>query len=164
VEVRKMSILIAYASKYGCTEKCATKLAQKFNEQVDLYDMKSGKNIDLAQYDKVIIGSSVYVGKVHKEATEFCTKNLGVLSNKKVGLFICGSQEGDALKQELDAAYPQELKSKAVSVEYFGGEFIFGKMNFMEKTIVKVIAKTNKDTSNIMEDKIDSFAETLKLA
>lgn len=157
-----MSILIAYASKHGCTEKCATKLAQKFDEQVDLLDLKSGKSIDIAQYDKVIIGSSVYAGKVQKEATEFCTKNQGALDNKKIGLFICGSQEGDALKKQLDTVYPQGLKSKAVSVEYFGGEFNFSKMNFMEKTIVKMIAKTNKDTSNILEDKIDSFAQILK--
>ena len=157
-----MSILIAYASKHGCTERCAEKLAGKIGEQAELYNLKSGKSIDLSQYDKVIIGSSVYVGKVHKEATDFCTKNLEILGNKKVGLFICGSQEGDALKLELDTAFPQELQSKATAIECFGGEYTFSKMSFMEKTIVKVIAKTNKDTSNIKEDKIDSFAQIMK--
>ncbi|MDF2592747.1 MAG: flavodoxin [Clostridia bacterium] len=159
-----MSILIAYASKHGCTEGCAAKLAQRLGGKVELYNLKSGKAIDISQYDKVIIGSSVYVGKVNKEATEFCNKNLGELINKKLGLFICGSQEGDGLKQELDAAYPQELQSKAIAIECFGGEFTFGKMNFMEKTIVKVISKTNKDTSTIKDDKIDSFAQIMKNA
>ena len=149
-----MSALIAYASKHGCTEKCAEKLAEKLDEKVDLYNLKSGKSLDISLYDKVIIGSSVYVGKVHKEATEFCTKNLSELRNKKVGLFICGSQEGEALKLELDGAYPQELQSKAVAMECFGGEFTFSKMSFMEKTIVKVIAKTNKDSSNIKDVKL----------
>jgi menaquinone-dependent protoporphyrinogen oxidase len=159
-----MGILIAYASKHGCTEKCAEKLAQRFDEKVDLYNLKSQKPLDISQYDKVIIGSSVYVGKVNKEATEFCAKNLSQLGNKKVGLFICGSQEGDALKLELDGAYPQELQSKAIAIECFGGEFTFSKMNFMEKTIVKVIAKTNKDTSNVKDDKINSFAQIMKNA
>jgi menaquinone-dependent protoporphyrinogen oxidase len=159
-----MSTLIAYASKYGCTERCAEKLGQGFDEKVDLYNLKSGKSLDIAQYDKVIIGSSVYVGKVHKEATEFCTKNLEALGNKKVGMFICGSQEGDSLKQELQLAYPQELQSKAVAIECFGGEYVFGKMNFIEKTIVKVIAKSNKDSSTINDDKINNFIQIMKNA
>lgn len=159
-----MGTLIAYASKYGCTERCAEKLAQSLGEKVDLYNLKSGKFLDISQYNKVIIGSSVYVGKVHKEATDFCARNLVELGNKKVGLFICGSQEGEALKQELDAAFPQELQSKAAVIECFGGEYTFSKMNFMEKTIVKMIAKTNKDTSNIKDDKIYSFAQIMKNA
>lgn len=156
-----MSVLIVYASKHGCTEKCAAKLAKKFVEEVELFDLKSGKSIDASRFDKVIIGSSVYVGRVHKEATDFCTNNLEVLKEKKLGLFICGSQEGDALKQELDMAFPKELQSKAVAIECFGGEFIFSKMSFMEKTIVKVVAKTNKDTSNLSEDKMSSLAQKL---
>jgi menaquinone-dependent protoporphyrinogen oxidase len=159
-----MNILIAYASKHGCTEECSAKLAQKLGGKVDLHDIKSGEDINLSIYDKVVIGSSVYVGKIHKEAEEFCKKNLEVLSSKKVGLFICGSQEGDALKQQLNVAYPRELQSKAAVIECFGGKFTFSKMNFMEKTIVKVISKTNKDTSNINEDKIDSFAQVIKSA
>lgn len=159
-----MSTLIAYASKYGCTERCAEKLAKGFDEKVDLYNLKSGKSIDIAQYDKVIIGSSVYVGKVHKEATEFCTKNLEALGNKKVGMFICGSQEGDGLKQELQVAYPQELQSKAVAIECFGGEYVFGKMSFIDKTIIKVIAKSNKDSSTIKDDKINNFIQIMKNA
>lgn len=159
-----MSTLIAYASKHGCTERCAEKLAQGLGDKVELYDLKSGKSIELSQYDKVIIGSSVYVGKVQKEATEFCTKNLDVLGSKKIGLFICGSQEGEALKLELDSAYPQELQAKAIAIDCFGGEFTFSKMNFMEKTIVKVISKTNKDTSNIKDDKINDFMHIMKNA
>jgi menaquinone-dependent protoporphyrinogen oxidase len=164
MEVMKMSTLIAYASKHGCTERCAERLAQGLGEKVDIYDLKSGKALDISPYDKVIIGSSVYVGKVNKEATEFCTKNLGALRDKKIGLFICGSQEGEALKQELATAFPQELQSRAVAIESFGGEFTFSKMSFMEKTIVKVIAKTSKDTSSIKDDKINSFAQSMKNA
>ena len=89
-----MSTLIAYASKHGCTEVCAEKLSQRLGEKAELYNLKSGNAIDISQYDKVIIGSSVYVGKINKEATEFCTNNRSALENKKVGLFICGSQEG----------------------------------------------------------------------
>lgn len=35
-------------------------------------------------------------------------------------------------KAELNNVFPEELLSKAVAKEYFGGEVIFSKMNFFE--------------------------------
>lgn len=157
-----MSILIAYASKYGCTKKCAEKLAQKLEEKVDLLDLKSGNAIELSGYDKVVIGSSIYVGKVHKEVSEFCMKNLEELKRKKIGLFICGTQLGEALDSEINTAYPEELQLKALAVECLGGEYNFGRMSFIDKAVVKVIAKTNKDFSNVAEEKISSLAKAIK--
>lgn len=156
-----MKTLIAYSSKYGCTEQCAEKLAKKLSGASHLYNIKTNEALDLSQYDKVIIGSAVYIGRIQKEAAEFCTKNLEQLKSKKLGLFICGSQEGDALKQELEAAYPNELKSIASILDCFGGAYQFSRMSFMEKTIVKIVAKTNKDMSNVQEDRIDTFAQSM---
>lgn len=159
-----MKTIIAYASKYGCTKNCAEKLAAKLQGECELFDLKENKAPDLSAFDKVIIGSSIYAGNARKEAKEFCTGNLTTLKNKKLGFFICGSQTGAALTQELDAAYPAELMEKAIVKECFGGEFHFGKMNFAEKTIVKLIAKTTKDTSTISEQKIDAFAQQMNRA
>lgn len=156
-----MSILIAYASKHGCTKKCAEMLAQKLNGSVELHDIKSGKAVDLSQYDSVIVGSSVYVGNVHKEVKDFCASNMDVLKNKKLGFFICGMQPEEGAQTELKMAYPGELTEKAAAVDCFGGEFIFKNMSFMEKTIVKMIAKTSKDVSDIKLDKIESFAQAI---
>lgn len=159
-----MNTLIAYASKYGCTERCAKSLGEKLEGKVDLLDLRSGKPVDLSQYDKVVLGSSVYVGRVHKEVSEFCASNAQALQNKKLGLFICGMQKDDVIAEELKIAYPEELASKAAAKACFGGEFIFSKMSFMDKTITKVIAKTNKDTSNISESEIKRFAESMNIA
>lgn len=159
-----MNTLIAYASKNGCTQSCAEKLAKRLEGKVELHDLKSGKAVNLSDYDKVIVGGSVYVGKVQKEASDFCTQNMEALKNKKLGLFICGMQSEENLAMELNAAYPQELMANAVARECFGGEFIMKKLGFMEKAIVKVVAKTNQDTSNIREDIIEGFAKAMNMA
>lgn len=159
-----MSMLIVYATKYGCTEKCVELLSKKLEGKADICNLKSDKIPDLSQYDKVIAGGSVYIGKIRKEVNEFCSKNLGALKNKKIGLFICGMAEGDALTTEINNSFPQELISSASAKECFGGEFIFKKMNFMERAIIKKISKSDKDTSKILEGNIESFAEAMNKA
>jgi len=159
-----MNTLIIYATKYGCTEKCAEILSGKLSGKVDLCNLKTKKVPDLSQYDKVIFGGSVYMGKIQKEVSEFCSRNLNVLKDKKVGLFICAMREGDTAETELNTSFPEELLAKATAKESFGGEFILKKMSFMDRLIVKKVSKIDKDTSNILEENINRFAQLMNNA
>lgn len=155
-----MSTLVIYSSKYGCTEKCAKLLANKLKDNVDLINLKSNMNIDFPKYSKIIIGGSIYMGKIQKEVTEFCSKYLNTLKDKSLGLFICGMQD-NAIEDEINANFPQELLEIAKAKEYFGGEFIFEKMNFFEKIIVKKVSKITSNKSNILDDNIYKFAQVM---
>ena len=159
-----MNTLIVYGSKYGATEKCASSLSKKLKGRIDLYNLKKGKTVDLSQYDKVIIGGSIYVGKIQKEVSEFCTKHLDSLKDKKIGLFICCMKERDTAEAQLNDVFPQELLKKAVVKEYLGGEFVFSKMSFLDKIITKKVAKINQDTSTISEERINRFGELMNKA
>lgn len=168
-----MNTLIVYATKYGCTEKCAKILSEKLIRKVDLCNLKGGKSVELSQYDQLIIGGSIYMGKIRKEVSEFCTKNLSVLKEKKIGLFICGMQEGDQAETQLNQSFPEELLVNAVARESFGGEFRFNKMNFMERFIIKMVTKkdqsspavdTKKDISAISEENMNRFVELMNNA
>ncbi len=156
-----MNTLIVYTSKYGCTEKCAGLLSKELNDKVDIINLKNAGDIDISKYDKVIIGGSIYIGRIQKEVTEFCSKNLDKLKEKGIGLFICGMQEGEAINTELNQNFPSELLNIAAAKEYLGGEFIFDKMNFMEKLIVKVVSKVSSNKSNILKDNIHKFAQEM---
>ena len=68
--------LIAYATKHGSTEECARSLAGKMNSESDLLNLKEKKHVDLNAYDKIIIGGSIYAGRIQIEVSEFCSKNL----------------------------------------------------------------------------------------
>lgn len=55
-----MKTLILYATKYGATEACARLLAQNLEGEVQIINIKQA-DIDLRKYDRVILGSSIYV-------------------------------------------------------------------------------------------------------
>lgn len=168
-----MRTLIVYATKYGSTEKCALKLSEKLVGEVELHNLKEKRSIDIKQYDKVIIGGSVYVGKIRKEVSEFCKDNLNQLKEKKIGLFTCGMRDGDFSEEQLNSSFPQELLTSAIVKEALGGEFLFDKMNFFERFIVKKVSKNdknseelkkNKNVSTISEKSINQLAQLMNNA
>lgn len=59
-----MSTLIAYSTKYGCAEKCAKMISDELKDRVDLINLRKENDVDLQKYDKVIIGGSIYIGKI----------------------------------------------------------------------------------------------------
>lgn len=156
-----MDTLIVYATKYGCTEKCAQMLSKELNGQTDLINLKKVKDVDIAKYEKVIIGGSIYMGKIHKEVTEFCTKHLEQLKERRIGLFICGMQKEETIQTEMNQNFNAELFEMAEAKEWFGGEFVFGKMNFFEKFIVRKVSKVTQDQSNILQNHILRLAEVM---
>ena len=156
-----MKTLIIYASKYGCTEKCSNLLKDKLIGEVKIVNMKKENVPDINLFDNIIIGGSIYMGKIQKRVNEFCIKNNSTLTNKKLGFFICCMSEKDIAEKQIKASFPEELLSKAIAIEHFGGEFIFEKMNFLERFIIKKISKTSNDKSTILEENINKFAQLI---
>ena len=153
-----MKTLIAYGTKYGCAEKRAKSLSEKLNGEVDLCNLKNGKAIELTEYDTVIIGGSIYAGQIRKEVKQFVSKNLKQLLGKKIGLFVC-CMGVDASAATISNVFPKELVDHATVKDGFGGEFDTAKMNFLEKTMVKVIAKGNVPTAPVGD--LDGFAQAI---
>ncbi|KJS22308.1 MAG: flavodoxin [Clostridiaceae bacterium BRH_c20a] len=155
-----MSTLIVYSTKYGCAQKCAQMLSEKLNGKVDLCNLKTSKALDPAAYDKVVIGGSIYIGKVQKEVSRFCSDNRSILKDKTIGLFICGMFK-DQAEKELKDSFPLEILNNAVAKEFLGGEFVFKKMNPVERLMVKRIAKVDKDLTDISEENINRIVQSM---
>lgn len=156
-----MKTLIIYASKHGCTEKCSKLLMDKLNGEVKIVNIKKESVPGITLFDNIIIGGSVYVGSIQKEVNEFCLKNVNALKEKKLGFFICCMRENDIAEAQINTSFPKELLANAVAKGYFGGEFIFEKMNFLERLIVKKVSKINKNTSSISKENINKFAHLI---
>ncbi|MDW7667943.1 MAG: flavodoxin domain-containing protein [Bacillota bacterium] len=154
-----MKTLIAYATKRGFTKKCAELLSEKLEGTVEIADIKKSKNMDISSYENIIIGGSVYIGKIRKEVPDFYDRNMDKLLNKNIGLFICGLAEGEVVKKELEACFPDKLSERALVIDIFGGEYNFDKMNFIEKTVIKKIANTTENQEVLHLDRIEKFAE-----
>jgi len=158
-----MNTAIIYTTKYGTTEKVAQVIAERLaGDQISLINLKKDKHPNINSFDGIILGTSIYAGTSSKIMQSFCKKNMVALVQKRLAIFVCG-MEPDPTKQqqELTNAYPDELLQHAVFKCFAGGEFLFDKMNFIERAIIKRIAKTDtdKNVSQIMVENIDKLVE-----
>lgn len=156
-----MKTLIAYSTTHGCTEKTAVELKKQLEGEVELINLKNNPNPDLQNFDRIIIGGSIHAGQIQKRVKEFCSKNLELLKLKELGLFICCMEQGETGQKQLLDAYPEELHQIAKSAAVFGGEFDFRKMNFLEKLVVKKVAKVKESTSKVDHQAIHNFSKKM---
>ncbi|MBP1663883.1 MAG: flavodoxin [Bacteroidetes bacterium] len=159
-----MKTAIIYTSVHGTTEKVAGYMAKKLNaENPAIIPLKKVGNSDIEDYDRIILGASVHMGVIPKAMKRFCSENLSTLLKKELGLFVCG-MEADATRQqaELEIAYPCELYNQAKAKAFAGGEFLFEKMNFIQRAIIKKIGKVNTTISDIKYDEVDHFISLMQ--
>jgi len=71
-----MKTLIAYGTKHGCSQKCAMELSRELKDKIEIVNLRDKINIDLSKYDRVVLGGSVYIGRIQKEVTDFISGNL----------------------------------------------------------------------------------------
>ncbi len=153
---------IIYMSKHGTTEKVVLEIYEILNNsEVELIDLRKTKSPDISDYDTVIVGGSIHAGSIQKRVKDFCIANLEVLLKKRVALFICCMYENDQAKEQFENAFPEKLRSHSIKNDILGGEFLFDKMNFFERTIVKKIAGVKENVSQINKQKIVEFAEKI---
>lgn len=156
-----MKILVAYASVTGVTEKCARMLADKL-PGADLCDLK--KNVvDPSSYDVVIVGGSIRFGALNTQARTYLEKCEPILSEKKLGLFICCADESKA-DNVFAGNIPEKLLAHAAVRMSFGGELAVERAHGIEKLMLKMMLKTSgKDgpAANIYPERIAEFAEKM---
>lgn len=157
-----MSIAIIYATKHGCTDKCAHTLSNEIIKETTLINLETNAETDISEYDTVVIGGSIHAGMINKKIKKFINKNQDMLLKKKIGLFLCCMFEGDTALKQFQDAYPESLRKKAVAHGLFGGELDFNKMNVLERALVKKIANVDKSISRISYSNIKEFAKQFK--
>lgn len=156
-----MKTAMIYASKHGCTDKCAHTLANELNNNAALINLDVSTEVNLDEFNTVIIGGSIHAGSMNRKIKKFIDKNIEMLQSKKTGLFICCMEEGEKAQEQFQNAYPESIRNKAIAHGFFGGEFNFGQMNFFEKAIIQKIAKTDQNVSKINDNNIKEFAQKI---
>jgi menaquinone-dependent protoporphyrinogen oxidase len=154
-----MKTLILYASKHGAAAEIARRISKHFGNAA-VHDLKQDAP-SLDGFDCVIIGSALYAGMIRKEAKSYMARNAALLCNKKLGLYLCGlddSKEADYFKNN----FPPEVLQPAKAKAFLGGIFDPKKAGFMERMIMKAVAKQSEYTDNIDDSKIKQFAEVMK--
>jgi len=159
-----MSTVILYMSRHGSAEKSARLLQKKVKGQVELINLKTDKIPDLEKFDTVIMGGSIHGGQIQDKIKNFCKRNMEKLLTKRLGLYLCCMKKGEEAQRQFLDAYPDPLRNHAEVKGIFGGEFMFEKMNFLERMIVKKATNVTKSISQINQNVIDHFAENFSTA
>ena len=154
-----MNILIAYCTRHGCTEEAAHTLKEQLEGEVTLVNLKKDRKPDLSQFDTVILGGSIHVGKIQSQVRKF-EKNMDVLLEKRTGLYVCCMEEKQA-QQQFENAFPEELRKHASATGIFGGAFNFERMNFLERKIIQKIAGVTESVFKIDKGEIERFAAAM---
>jgi menaquinone-dependent protoporphyrinogen oxidase len=157
-----MKILIAYATRFGTTEKCAGMLAERLrkkNLEVELVDLKKNKRVKPENYDLVVVGGSFLAFRMNAFVKKFVKRNLNILLNTKTGIFMCGADEN--WENEIKKGFPEELLDKAVAKGYFGYEMNWDKMNPIVRNMMQKASKTTEPVSKINTENIRKFAEEI---
>lgn len=157
-----MKTAIIYYSKYGTTKKVAEMIQDRMvTDEVTMINIQKERmaDLDFSDYNRIIIGTSVYAGSSKKRFKKFCTDNyLSLFAKKELGLFLCGMESNHLRQQqEIERSFPEELLRHSKTRGFMGGEFLINKMNFFERIIVKRMAKVSTSVSAIDEVAIDKF-------
>ncbi len=159
-----MKTLILYSTTYGYAEEIAKSLASHF-DHCDIQNIQKRANIDLSTFDHIILGGSIYVGKVHKDLSTFAQEHESELLTKKLGLFLC-CLFGDKYMEEMQANFPATLIEHAYATENFGGKLQTEKMSFVHKMIMKMVAKSEQGKNPIVAfpERVEGFVNRSKLS
>lgn len=156
-----MKTVIIYYSKHGTTKRVAHLIGENLNSEISYISLKECSNPDIHTYDRIILGTSIYAGTPSRKISQFCNKNQSLLEEKLVGLFICCMNKEQELK-EINNAFPKSLQRLSIPKAILGGEFLFYKMNCIERFITRKVTKVQSSVSSLRYDAIREFADKIK--
>jgi menaquinone-dependent protoporphyrinogen oxidase len=140
--------LIIYGTRTGATANTSEVIAEELRKEsleVKVVDAKKEKVKDISEFDLVVVGSGIQIGKWTGEAEDFLKKHQKDLASKKLALFVsCGSanplSEGEQKTKEMETGKQKYLEEKAaqynlnpIAAGYFGGCYDFNKMSWLFK-------------------------------
>lgn len=134
-------LLVAYATRYGSTEEVAHSITSTLSQlgiHVDVSPMHDIHTID--DYDAIILGAPLYIGKLHNNAHHFLARFKEQLVRKPIAIFALGpisndEEEMQGSRNQLDRNLGHYDWLKPIAVEMFVGKYDPAKLNFFHKLL-----------------------------
>ena len=138
-----MKGIVIYKGKYGATRQYAKWIGGELGLPVE--DSKDIMENELSYFDFLLIGSSVYIGKL--QIQKWLRDNLAYLSGKKIFLFqvAATSPENEEERQSYNrASIPEEIL-KNCEFYFLPGRMIMQKLSWKDRFMLKMGARLTKD-------------------
>lgn len=155
----KLRSVIVFKGKYGATAQYAAWLGQAL--QAPVYDQAEINNDTLNQYDVVIAGGSVYVGRI--QVAKWMNKRKNILRDKHLFLFVvCASADGnDGEHVKMLSRNICTLLLEKLTTVFIKGRLIKGKLSVIDNLILRAGASLQK-TAEAKKRMLSDFDEVKK--
>jgi menaquinone-dependent protoporphyrinogen oxidase len=138
-------VLVAHASRYGSTTETAARIAQVLAAEGLTVELRPAREVDsLEAYDAVVLGTGIYVGRLHRDARGLLSR----IGDVPLAVFGMGPQKLDdleATRAQLDRGL-ERVTPFATTV--FGGVWDPAKARF---PLNKVSAYDVRDWESVEE-------------
>ncbi|MCF7944943.1 MAG: flavodoxin domain-containing protein [Spirochaetia bacterium] len=156
-----MKTLIVYASSKGYVTECVDLLKKEITEECETLNLKKEKlKKSLTEFDTVVIGGSIHIGKIQKPVKKFCSDNLEQLRGRKIGLFLCCMEE-EKFDEYIQENFPEEIRNKASVISCFGGRIDMNQQNFLVKKMLKNVKGSSESVFREKPQAVTDFAREL---
>jgi len=134
-----MKGLIIYKGKYGATKQYAEWLSEDTS-----FPCVSAERLNIAgvkDFDTIIIGTSVYIGKL--QISKWLWQNWNLIKDKKIFLFLVAGTPPDQtekLNGYIREGIPKEIADK-VAVSFLPGKLIMEELSRCDRFLLKMGSK-----------------------
>lgn len=153
-----MKTLIAYTTEYGTATYCAKMLAEGITSKVDIVNLAETRLSSVDQYDVVILGGGVHMGKIGREMKRFVNKQIEALKSKKVYLFIC------CLEKDTDEFFTKSFSEEVIDIAedkyVFGGVIELDSLSRTHRMVLDKIGRA-KNMKKLKEKNIKKLIKTV---
>ncbi len=167
-------VLYLYSSREGQTTKIITRIAEQLGDDAaTIINLHQEMNINLDEFDKVLIGASIRYGHLNKKLYQFLNANSAKLASMKAAFFcvnLTARKEEQGKDTPEGSAYIKTFLKKSPwqpeLIGVFAGALYYPRYNPFDRFMIKLIMTMSggeTDTSKEVEytnwDKVSLFAD-----
>jgi menaquinone-dependent protoporphyrinogen IX oxidase len=137
-----MKGIIIYKGKYGATRQYARWLGDEL--YLPIADSDDISKTVLTGYDFLVVGSSVYIGKMLLKG--WLRNNVAAIQGKKIFLFMVSGTPPDKkekLERYVQASVPAEIRS-GCEIFFLPGRLVMKNLSWLDRIMLKMGSKLTK--------------------
>lgn len=129
-------VLVAHASKYGSVEEVARYVGAVLRDEGAVCHVVAAREAeDLTSYDLVVLGTGLYMSRLHRDARRFLRSHRDELAHMPFAVFAMGPlsadpEEKEKVRPQLEKGLERYPELVPVATEIFGGVIDPEKMPF----------------------------------
>jgi menaquinone-dependent protoporphyrinogen oxidase len=139
-------IMIGYGTTEGQTARIADRIAEVIRGhgvEAHVLDLKRSSDVVLDDYDAVIVGGSIHMGKHEDHVADFVRENRATLEGLPSAFFsVSLAAHGDMANAEAYVAnFSEQTGWRPAQVGYFGGALLYRQYGFLKRLMMKKIVR-----------------------